>query len=98
MVQTDIDSATTERRAITGALIAANAGGGADGVADSVDLSLVGQNLTLTVGRTVGADLTDTQALPAAPDASHTARGIVELATGVETIAGTDTVRAATPV
>ena len=57
MVQTDIDSATTERRAITGALIAANA----------------------------------------APDASHTERGIVELATGVETIAGTDIIRATTP-
>ena len=33
-------------------------GGSDDGVADSVDLSLVGQELTVTIGRSVGADLT----------------------------------------
>ena len=44
---------------------AAGGGGGADdGVADSVALALSGQDLTLTVGRTVGADLTDTITLP----------------------------------
>ena len=34
MVQTDIDNATTDRKAITGALIAANAGGGGGGTDD----------------------------------------------------------------
>ena len=36
-----------------------------DGVANSVDLSLSGQNLSLTLGRTIGVDLSDTVALPA---------------------------------
>ena len=38
--------------------------GAADGVANSVDLSVSGQELTVTVGRTAGADLTDTVTLP----------------------------------
>ena len=42
-------------------------GGSDDGVADSVDLSLSGQDLTITIGRSgTLADLTDTQTLPAA--------------------------------
>ena len=39
-------------------------GGGSDGVVDSVGLSLSGRNLTATVGRTIGPDLTDTVQLP----------------------------------
>ena len=35
-----------------------------DGEVDSVALSLAGQDLTVTIGRTVGIDLTDTQTLP----------------------------------
>ena len=35
-----------------------------DGEVDSVALALAGQDLTVTVGRTVGADLTATQTLP----------------------------------
>ena len=37
-----------------------------DGEVSAVDLALVGSDLTITVERTIGADLTDTQALPAA--------------------------------
>ena len=40
--------------------------GTADGVVNSVDLSRSGNNLTLTLGRSVGADLTDTVDLPTA--------------------------------
>ena len=40
-------------------------GGGADdGVADSLEVDITGQTLTVTVGRTVGADLSDTATIP----------------------------------
>ena len=40
-------------------------GGGADdGVADSLEVDITGQTLTVTVGRTVGADLEDTATIP----------------------------------
>lgn len=49
--------------------------------------------LTKKDGTTIDAG----SALPALPDASTTQKGIVELATGAETDAGTDSTRAATP-
>ena len=39
-------------------------GGTEDGVADSFALSLAGQDLTATLGRSIGSDLTDTLTLP----------------------------------
>ena len=52
-------------------------GGSDDGVADSVDLSLSGSNLTVTVGRSVGADLTDSVALPSVTDTDNYVDGVV---------------------
>ena len=52
-------------------------GGSDDGVADSVDLSLSGSNLTVTVGRSVGADLTDSVALPSVTDTNDYVDGVV---------------------
>ena len=39
-------------------------GGSDDGIVDSADISILGQDLTLTLGRSVGADLSDTVTLP----------------------------------
>ena len=54
-----------------------------DGEVDSVALALAGQDLTLTVGRTVGADLTTTQTLPGGlPLAGGTLTGALEITPG----------------
>ena len=52
-------------------------GGTEDGVADSLDLSVSGGALTMTLGRTVGADLTDTVTLPSATDTNDYVDGVV---------------------
>ena len=54
-------------------------GGTADGVVDSAALSLVGQDLTLTLGRTVGADVvSNAQTLPAGGGGTATDLSIVD--------------------
>ena len=55
-----------------------------DGEVDSVALALAGQDLTVTVGRTVGADLTATQTLPGGglPLTGGTLTGIVGISPG----------------
>ena len=55
----------------------ASGSGTTDGVADSVDLSVSGGALTMTLGRTVGADLTDTVTLPTVTDTDNYVDGVV---------------------
>ena len=82
---------------LTPAEVAAIGGGGgvSDGVVDTVALSLVGQDLTLTLGRTIGADLSDVQTLPAGggtytlPQATESDLGGVEGATVAQAEANT---------
>ena len=51
--------------ATSSAWVAADPGAAtSDGVANSVDLTVTGQNLGITIGRSVGVDLTDTVTLP----------------------------------
>ena len=77
--------------------VAALGGGGgvSDGVVDTVALSLNGQDLTLTLGRTIGADLADTQTLPAGggtytlPQATESDLGGVEGASVAQAQANT---------
>ena len=67
-VSTPANESTTiapSRQAVAEAIDGITVGGTADGVADSVDLAISGQDLSITVGRTVGGDLTDTVTLPA---------------------------------
>ena len=54
-------------------------GGSADGVVDTAALSLVGQDLTLTLGRTVGVDVvSNAQTLPAGGGGTATDLSIVD--------------------
>ena len=66
-------------------------GGSADGVADSVDLDISGSDLTLTVGRTVGADLTDTVTLPAGGGGTTTVLTRAQAEDGTSAVEGTVT-------
>ena len=52
-------------------------GGTEDGVADSLDLSVSSGALTMTLGRTVGADLTDTVTLPSTTNTNDYVDGVV---------------------
>ena len=66
-VSTPANESTTiapSRQAVAEAIDGITVGGTADGVADSVDLAISGQDLSITVGRSVGVDLTDTVTLP----------------------------------
>ena len=54
-----------------------SSGGTADGVADSLDLSVSGSDLTMTLGRSVGADLSDTVSLPSVTDTNDYVDGVV---------------------
>ena len=62
---TNTDVFAASKRSVAQA-ISDNMGTGAvaDGIADSLELTRSGRDLTATVGRTVGADLTDTVQLP----------------------------------
>ena len=54
-----------------------------DGEVDSVDLSLTDNDLTVTIGRSIGVDLTDTQTLPAGlPLAGGTLTGALAITPG----------------
>ena len=69
MTQADIDNATTGRRAVTGALIAANAGGGGGGTSVEVDGVVVGyvagtRTLGVEVEQDNGTDVAGTTVLP----------------------------------
>ena len=63
-----------------------------DGEVDSVALDLTGEDLTLTVGRTVGADLTATATIPEGlPLAGGTITGPTTATAPVLTVTKTDT-------
>ena len=55
-------------------------GGMADGIVNSLDLSRTGRDLTVTLGRSIGADLTETVQLPA--DENRFADSLGVLVTG----------------
>ena len=60
----DLTYIHSQSESVGGAFILLNSGETADGVAESIALSLSGQVLTATIGRTVGVDLSDDVTLP----------------------------------
>ena len=81
---TNTDIFAASKRSVAQA-IADNMGSGSgadDGVVDSVTLSRSGRNLTATLGRSVGADLTDTVQLPEDENDNRFADSLGVLVTG----------------